>query len=384
VSPTEEDPLMPVAAAGESAARLKIVPYFQAVTRSGGSDLHLKPGAAPHIRVGTIVRRVKQDALSEAQIIEMVNELLDDSQREFLRRHGSIDIAVQVPGADRFRLNIYRQRNHVSIAGRRVTAEIPDFAALHLPPIVEQVSAEHQGLILVAGPTSSGKSTTIAAMLEHINQTRNCHVITIEDPIEYLYVDKKAFITQREIGIDVGSFQEALKYLPREDPDVVLIGEMRDHNTFQAALQVAETGHLVMGTIHAASAAQTIGRILDLFPHESRDLIRKSLGFNLKAVLCQRLLPSINKDIDRIPAVEVMLMNPSVRQLIEEKRDEDLTDLIRASERSGMLSFTTSLLSLIERDLVDPRVAYEIAPNPDELKMAMKGISSEGGGLIGR
>ena len=367
-----------------SGKELMIEPYFRAVTKVGGSDLHIKSGTAPHIRVGTVIRSVRQDPLPSEQIAEMAQELMSPKQREFFEANGNIDLAYEMPGSDRFRLNIYRQRGTISIAARRVTKEIPDFKTLNLPPILEQIASSHQGLVLVSGPTSSGKSTTIACMLEHINKTRSCHIITIEDPIEYLYEDKRAIITQREIGIDVETFQTALKYLPRQDPDVVLIGEMRDYQTFQAALQVAETGHLVFGTIHASGAAQTIGRILDLFPDERRDLIRRLLSFNLRAVVCQRLLPSIAKDFDRVPAVEILLTNPSVRQFIQEARDEELPELIRTHEKSGMQSLIKSLLELIEKEYIDPRSAYEVAPNVDELKMEMKGISTEHTGLMSR
>jgi len=363
---------------------LAIEPYFQAVSKVSGSDLHIKPGATPHIRVGSVLRSVKQPPLTAEQVSRMADELMSPQQRQFFLANGSIDLAHEVEGGDRFRINIYRQRGMVCIAARRVTREIPDFAALNLPPVVEKIANEHGGLVLVSGPTGSGKSTTIAAMLEHINRTRSCHIVTIEDPIEYLYEDKMAMISQRELGIDVESFQDALKYLPRQDPDVVLIGEMRDPQTFQAALQVAETGHMVFGTIHASSASQTIGRVLDLFPDERKALVRRLLGFNLKAVICQRLLPCIVEGIDAVPALEVLLMNPSVRQLIEEERDEELPDLIKAHEKSGMRSLTRSLLELIEKDYIDPRAAYEVAPNVDELKMVMKGISSDRSGLMGR
>jgi twitching motility protein PilT len=215
-------------------------------------------------------------------------------------------------------------------------------------------------------------------MLDYINAHRACHIVTLEDPIEFLYEDRKALVSQREIGIDVDGFETALKYLMREDPDVVLIGEMRDRDTFQAALQAAETGHLVFGTVHASGAAQTIGRVLDLFPPDSRDLIRQSLAFNLQAVVSQKLLPSVTEGIDRIPAVEVMIMNPSVREFILKGRDTELIEVIRENQRAGMQSFTTSLLRLIENDLVDPKIAYDMAPNAEELKMRMKGISTTG------
>jgi len=370
-------------AARDGAKPLKLQKYFMAAIEADASDLHLKADRRPLIRVKTIVRTMNLEPLSAAQIEEMAHELMNAKQQAFFAEHGNIDVAHELAGSDRFRINIYRQRNTVAIAARRVTRQIPDFATLNLPAVIEKIADMHQGLILLSGPSGTGKSTTIAAMLERINKTRPCHIVTIEDPIEYLYEDKKALINQREIGIDVETFELALKYLMRSDPDVVLIGEMRDRETFQAALHATETGHAVFGTIHASSAAQTIGRILDLFPPDSRDLIRQSLAFNLYAVICQKLLPCLVEGIDRIPAVEILITNPSVRQLIREGRDGELSDVIRSQEQEGMRTFTRSLLELIQKDYVDPKVAYEIAPNVDELKMLMKGISASRTGLLG-
>ena len=370
--------------AGRHGKAPKLESYFRAMIKANASDLHLKSNSPPHIRMRSVIHPGKSGPLSEEEILEMATEIMTDKQRAFFVEHGSIDLAHELEGSDRFRINVFRQRGQVSVSVRRVTKDIPDFALLHLPPIVEEIAAFHQGLILLAGPTGCGKSTTIAAMLEHINKTRACHVVTIEDPIEYIYEDKKALISQREIGIDVEDFTFALKYLMRQDPDVILIGEMRDHETFQAALQAAETGHMVLGTIHASSAPQTIGRILDLFPPDARDRVRQSLAFNLRAVICQKLLPSIAEGIDRIPAAEILIINPSARQMIEDGRDAELNEIIRSNERDGMQSFTKSLLDLIEADRIDPKVAYENAPNVDELKMLMKGISSSRSGLLGR
>ena len=361
----------------------KLEKYFQALVQAEASDLHLKADAVPHIRVQARIRPTQGKPLSAEEVAEMADELMTEKQRAFFAEHGSIDLAHELEGSDRFRVNIYRQRGSVAIAVRRVTREIPDFETLHLPPIVEKIAGEHHGLILLSGPTGCGKSTTIASMLQHINRTRPCHILTIEDPIEYLFKGDKALINQREIGIDVESFPSALKYLPREDPDIVLIGEMRDQETFQSALQVAETGHLIFGTIHASSASQTVGRILDLFPPDGRDIVRQALAFNLRAIVCQILLPSIAEDIDRIPTVEILLMNPSVRQLITEGRDSELPDVIRSHERAGMQSVTKSLLELIEKDYITPQVAYEAAPNVDELKMLLKGITTSQSGLLG-
>jgi twitching motility protein PilT len=358
--------------------------YFRAMTRLSASDLHIRPGAVPHLRINTVIRPAKSEPIQAEEIEAMAMELMTPKQKAYFSESGSIDVAYEQPGADRFRINIYRQRGLVSLAVRRVTRIIPDFASLHLPLILERIADMHEGLVLVSGPTGSGKSTTIAAMLEYVNKKRPCHIVTIEDPIEFLYEDKKALVSQREIGIDVESFESALKYLMREDPDVVLIGELRDQDTFRAALQASETGHLVFGTVHASSAAQTLSRVLELFPPESRGLVRQSLGFNLKAIICQKLLPSIAEGVFRIPALEIMLSNPSIRQLIHEERDNEMPDVIRACESEGMRSFTRGLLELIEKELVDPRVAYENAPNPEELKMLLKGISTGRSGLLGR
>ncbi len=369
---------------GDAPGAPKIEKYFRAMTKLNASDLHIKPDCTPHLRSNTRIVPTQGKGLAPGQIAEMAYELMDARQRLAFDAAGSIDLAWEISGGDRFRINVFRQRGHVALAVRRVSRNIASFAELNLPPGVERIIEHHDGLVLLSGPTGSGKSTTISAMIEHINRTRQCHILTIEDPIEYLYESKKALVSQREVGIDVPDFHSALKYLMREDPDVVLIGEMRDHETFAAALQAAETGHLVLGTVHASSAAQTLTRILDLFPADSRRLVRQSLAFNLRAILCQRLLPCIAPNIHRVPAVEILLNNPSIRQLLQEERDAEIPDVIRSQERDGMQSFTRSLLQLIEKNYVDPKVAYEVAPNADELKMLLSGISSSRSGLLGR
>ena len=358
--------------------------YFRAMVKQGASDLHFKVGTVPHLRLRTRIFPVKGEALNGDELLAMANEILTERQQEYFAETGSIDLAEELEGSDRFRINIYRQRGQVSIAVRRVLREIPGFEELNLPLQLAEIAGPGAGLVLVAGMTGAGKSTSIAAMLEHINNVRACHIVTIEDPIEYLYVDKKSLIDQREVGIDVPDFATALRSLFREDPDVVLIGEMRDRETFQAALQAAETGHLVFGTIHASSAATTIGRILDLFEKESRDLARQALAFNLRAIICQALLPCLAEGIDRVPAVEILLNNPAARQMIEESREVELLEVIRSAEHEGMQDFNGSLLGLIQKDYVDPQAAYEASNNPDELKMMMKGISASRTGRMGR
>ncbi len=362
----------------------KLERYFHAMMKANASDLHLKPGAIPHVRIRTAICPTQADPVTASEITEMADQLFSQKQMQFFDEHGNIDVAYELPGSDRFRISAYSQRGQMAMAIRRVSREIPNFETLHLPAILKNISDQQQGLILLSGGSGTGKSTTIAAMIEHINDTRPCHIITIEDPIEYLFVGKKAIISQREIGIDVDNFETALKYLMREDPDVVLIGEMRDKETFTAALQAAETGHLVLGTVHASTASQTVGRILDLIGPENRDIYRQSLANNIRAIICQKLLPSVAKEIDRIPAVEILITNPSVRQLIEEGRELELPEIIKSHEHDGMQTFTTSLLQLIEKDHIDPQVAYDAAPNVDELKMMLKGISSSHSGIIGR
>jgi len=359
----------------------RLAQYFRAMAKADASDLHLKPGLAPHVRIRSQIRPSLGTPLSDEDIAAMARELMTDEQAESLEVDGSIDLAYELPDSDRFRINIYMQRGKVAVAVRRVTREIPDFQSLHLPPVVQTITDAHQGLVLLSGPSGCGKSTTIASMLEHINRTRACHILTLEDPIEYLHESRKALVSQREIGIDLPDFQTGLRFLAREDPDVVLIGEMRDRETFEAALQVAETGHLVFGTLHASGAAQTIGRLMDLLPVESRERIRQLLGFNLNAIICQRLLPSIAEGVDRVPAVEVLMVNAHVRKLICEGRDADVGDAIGSYEQEGMQTFNKSLCELIENELVDPRVAYEASPNPDELRMTLKGITASRAGL---
>jgi len=357
--------------------------YLKYVCQLKASDLHFKSGARVHIRHKGSLKPVKGPPLTPQQVEDIWFEVMNDHQKKQLTTSGASDFAYQLGEGDRFRVNIFRQRGVLSVAARRVNAEILDFRQLHLPESMFKITEYHQGLVLLAGITGSGKSTTIAAALDYINETRACHIVTIEDPIEYLFRDKKALVNQREVHVDVQDFRAALKYLMRQDPDVVLVGEMRDEETFMAALNAAETGHLVFGTIHASGAAQTIGRVLDLIDEGSRDLIRQTLVFNLQSIVCQKLLPSVKPGVHRVPAVEIMFANSTIRKLIDEKRDDEIPKVIRASEAEGMMDMNSCLKRLVEEEFVETDVAYAASPNPQELKMRLKGISTGGGGILG-
>jgi len=237
-------------------------------------------------------------------------------------------------------------------------------------------------MILLAGPTGSGKTTTIASMLDWINRHYRKHILTLEDPIEFVFQEDKCLINQREVGQDVKDFEVAMKHAVREDPDVMLLGEMRDRETFYTAIQASETGHLVFGTIHASSAPSTIGRILDLFPEEMHASIRSSLVFNMKAIVAQKLVPSLLEGAARVPAVEIMTFNPTVRKLILEEEDSRLPDAVRMGKNNGMQDFTGSLKDLVDKDLIDRNTAFEVAPNKEALKMALKGIDVSEPGIL--
>ncbi len=305
------------------------------------------------------------DSLSEEQILQYQDK-------------GSLDLGIDfdVDGEKhRFRVNIFLTRSRSAIAARRVSNEILNFEQLHLPKAMEKITHAKQGIILLCGVTGSGKSTTIAAMLDEINRRDPVHILTIEDPIEYLFEDKKAMINQREIGLDCPNFAIALRAMVRENPDVVLVGEMRDRETFEAALQAAETGHLVLGTIHASSASQAFGRIYDLFPSEEREAIRTLLAYQMQAFVYQKLLPTLKDNMPRVPAVEILLQSPPVRKAIIEGREAELEKVIKDSRDMGMRTFVDSLVELVETEYIHPRVAQANAPSAEEIKMRLRGIS---------
>ena len=339
------------------------------------SDLHIKAGTKPRIRVRGDLRSLDAEVNSEPLCYQIAKDILDEAQYKHFQKHGQIDLAYDYDEDRRFRVNMFMARGRPSLACRLITSDILSFEQLHLSPVLGDVAMSANGLILFAGVTGSGKSTSIAAMLNYVNQRKRCHIVTIEDPIEYIFNDKKATINQREVGIDCVDFNEALRALVREDPDVVLIGEMRDNETFEAAIRAAETGHLVFGTIHASSAWQTFGRIYDLFPENEREQIRKLLAYNLRAVVYQKLLPTLREDTPRIPALEILLGTPIVTKYILEGREGELLDVILKSHEEGMVDFNTALLRLIEAEWVSLKTAMDATPKPEDLKMKVKGIA---------
>ena len=355
---------------------------FWAAIKADASDLHLKVGMPPKMRIHSKLKSTTGDVMTEESIEALVFEIMSEDQKKFFFENGAIDFAYDVGGKDRFRINVFRQKGFTSLSARHITSNIPPFESLHLPPVVEKIAEYHDGLILVTGPTGCGKTTTIASMIDHVNETRACHIITIEDPIEFMHRDKKAIISQREIGIDVPNYEDALRSLMRQDPDVVVVGEMRDQETLIAAMRAAETGHLVFGTLHASNASQTIQRILDLFPQDERDLARQTFAITVRAVISQNLLPGLRKEVRRIPAIEILLANPIVRKLISEEREGDLPSVIRACQGEGMQDFTESLRKMVEEEWIDLRVALQYAPNVEELKMALKGIRATAGTIL--
>lgn len=358
---------------------------FRAVVKLEGSDLHLKAGKPPYVRVKGSLKPLNRPPIEDDEMNRILLPLLDDRNRKIFVENGGADFAyvVDVDGVNwRFRVNLLKQMGHVGLVARRVNNHIPNFEGLYLPPTLERLCQYDQGMILFAGVTGSGKSTSIASMLNWVNRNYHKHILTLEDPIEFVFTDEKCLINQREIGLDVIDFSIGMKHAVREDPDVMLVGEMRDAESFMTAIHAAETGHLVFATIHASTAASTIGRILDLFPETMHPALRSALAFNMKAIVAQKLLPSIKPGVNRVPTCEIMTFNGTVRKLILEEHENKLPDAIRIGMNEGMQNFTFSLKSLIDRELIDRATAFEVAPNVDELKMALKGIDVKAPGIL--
>ena len=365
---------------------LEIDKIFRLAIKHGCSDIHLQVNRPPVFRVKGTLRELQMDPIGEEQMIDLTFPMMDQRNLDIFHRDGGADFSKVVADDDgdewRFRINLLTQMGRVGMVARKVERFIPPFAKLNLPPIMEDLCKYDQGMVLLAGVTGSGKSTTIASMLDWINHNYRKHVLTIEDPIEFVYTSDKCLINQREIGQDVIDFHVAMKHAVREDPDIMLVGEMRDQETFETAIHAAETGHLVFGTIHASSAPGTIARILDLFPASMHAAIRASIAMNMKAIVGQKLLKTIVDEPGRVPIVEIMVFNPTVRKLVMENTDEKLASAIRLCKEEGMQLFNDSLYYFIQKEFISRADAFEISPNKEELKMVLKGIQVKASGIL--
>ena len=346
---------------------------LQTAVEQRASDIHLKAGAAPVLRVARELRPVDMPPLTEDQMREMAQTLLPAHFRESFEQQHEADFAYTAEGIGRFRVNVFQQRGRLCIAMRHVKTAIPGFDELRLPAdTLRKAASTPGGIVVVAGPSGSGKSTTLAAIIEHINQTARKHIITLEDPIEYLFEDRRSRIEQREVGLDTASFQAALRHVIRQDPDVILIGEMRDAASFMAGLNAADTGHLVLTTLHANSATQAVDRILDYFPSHERDQIRRQLGVALNAIFCQRLVAARTGGV--LPAVEILRTSGTVRKLFENGQLEKLSAAIENGGDDGMQTFNQSLYKLVKAGLITEQEALAKSANAPQLTMNLRGI----------
>jgi len=338
------------------------------------SDLHLKVGRPPLMRRVGELKPAEMPTLDETSVHELVYPILDEGQRKRFERERELDFAYELPGVARFRINLFHQRGKLGGAVRLIPYESPTIDSLQLPKVLKDLASKRQGLVLVTGPTGSGKSTTLAAMIQHVNQTRYCHIITIEDPIEFVHVDDKATINQRELGVDVMDVNEALRRTLRQDPDVIMVGEIRDRETVELAMHAAETGHVVMSTLHTNDAKQTVDRIVDMFPSQSSGQIRSMLSMTLLGVLSQRLLRRADES-GRIVAMEILANSPNVAQLIEKGRVADLDKaMVDGASYYGMQTFNMHLASLVSQGMITREEALANSSTPGDLELMLRGL----------
>ena len=336
------------------------------VVAKDASDLHLVVGSPPSIRVDGSLIFLRNEPLTNDEMVQLINPLLSPEQKDQFQVNRELDLSYQYAEKGRFRINVYFQQNHPSAALRLIHSNIKTPEQLRLPQIVHTFAGLKQGFVMVTGPTGHGKSSTLAAIIEEINQTRSDHIVTIEDPVEFVYTPKKSIISQREMKYDTHGWDIALRSALREDPDVVLVGEMRDYETIAAALTVAETGHLVFATLHTNSAAQTIDRIIDVFPEEQQQQVRQQLAGSLEAVISQRLIPAI--PAGRIPATEILLATPAVRNLIREGKSHQIDNVIQTSGALGMMTLENSLVSWVRAGAITLEMAKTYALRPGEIE----------------
>jgi twitching motility protein PilT len=340
------------------------------------SDLHLKVGNVPHIRVdGDLLPLTEQPRVTSEEMLNMAFSMMSNRQKQKFKENAELDMAYGVAGLGRFRVNVFQQRGNVGIVLRVIPTKIRALDELHLPPVIERISEENRGLVLVTGITGSGKSTTLAAIIDRINATRPEHILTIEDPIEFLHRDKKGFVNQREVEVDTPSFGTALRACLRQDPDVILVGEMRDLETISTALHAAETGHMVFSTLHTLDAVETINRIISVFPPPEQKQIRLQLAATLRAVISQRLVRRCDQD-GRVPACEILVSTAYVREciVVPEKTRSIREAIAQGTSQYGMQTFDQSLYALYEQGYIDAETALANATNADDLKLRMQGI----------
>jgi twitching motility protein PilT len=351
---------------------------LQIALRGGASDIHLKAGLPPMFRVdGSLVPLKDGKRMPPEEVARMAFGIMNEFQKDKFKTSNEVDLAYGVPGLGRFRVNVFQQRGTIGAVLRVIPFKILSIKELMLPPVLEKIALEERGLILVTGTTGSGKSTTLAAMIDHINATETNHILTVEDPIEFLIRDKRSIVNQREVGVDTNNFHQALKSALRQDPDVVLVGEMRDLETIETALLAAETGHLVMSTLHTLDAAETINRIISSFPPHQQKQVRIQLASVLKAVVSQRLVPRADGK-GRVAAVEIMKVTARIREMVEDKdRTKEIPDAIAQGHVSyGMQTFDQSLMMLVRQQAITYQEALRQASNPDDFALRYQGISS--------
>lgn len=338
----------------------------------GASDIHIKVGRPINLRISGDLVTVDSETPTREWIQEIIDNIVPDYAKERLETDRETDFSYYYEGVGRFRTNIFQQRGSFAIAMRYVQAEIPSFEELGLLPVLKKIADAPRGIVLVSGITGSGKSTTLAAMLQYINESSRRHIITLEDPIEFVFTDKESVIEQREVGLDTGSFPAGLKHILRQDPDVIMIGEMRDATSFRAAMSAAETGHLVLSTLHTTDAGQSVDRILDFFQHEERDQVRRQLSGTLKAVICQRMVHTVDGGVT--PALEILINNGTIRKMIQENRLEKIGAAVDMGGDDGMQSFNQALFNLVKSERVSKEEAMKKATNAQALEMNFKGI----------
>jgi len=356
---------------------------LQIMAEKNASDLHLRSNKPAVFRVDGNLSFRTPEAIPAETVERWVKSILNEKQIRVFEERLECDMALTVEGLGRFRVNIYLQRNVINIAFRIIPNRIPSFDQLKLPAVVQKIADEPRGLVLVTGTTGSGKSTTLASMIDYINSSRSRHIITIEDPIEYVHEDKQSILSQRELLQDTLSYPEALKHAVRQDPDVILLGEMRDLETMSAALTAAQTGHLVLSTIHTIDAVQTVNRIIDVFPPHQQNQIRFQLADTLRGVISQRLLPH-TAGSGRVPAVEVMVVTPIIRKYVLENTLSEISSVMKQGTYYGMQTFHQALVGLIQKGEIALETALEASSNPEEIMMAMRGVQtgSENSGTI--